>query len=267
MNAEQRMPTLAPRTQFETYDIRCAPCVKGGFECYIVSTHSPTSRKCGTCADHRSKSRACSFAVRNPNLVGPAPASPAVEASSSSSPTVKPSSSVKHGLESPSGGVPKKKRTRSAREDSEDVKPKVAKGKAKGKEKEKERVPVADIVGLSDMFVGAFDDVKVELVGRDEARKIVRAVAKAVAAFSDWADIVDPTSGERKGDFDFDGKKARLVKAIRDSRPKPLFRAESTTPDFVEPVFERSKRKELLPSEGEEDEAKKSEGKGSEEEE
>ncbi|KAI5476031.1 DNA mismatch repair protein msh6 [Pseudohyphozyma bogoriensis] len=217
MNAEQRMPTLAPRTQFETYDIRCAPCVKGG-----------------------SKSRACSFAVRNPNLVGPAPASPAVEASSSSSPTVKPSSSVKHGLESPSGSVPKKKRTRSAREESEDVKPKVAKEKAKGKEKEKERVPVADIVGLSDM---------------------------PLPAFSDWADIVDPTSGERKGDFDFDGEKAKLVKAIRDSRPKPLFRAESTTPDFVEPVFERSKRKELSPSEGEEDEAKKSEGKGSEEEE
>ncbi|KAI5477098.1 hypothetical protein MNV49_006897 [Pseudohyphozyma bogoriensis] len=233
MNAEQHMPTLAPRTQFETYDIRCAPCVKGGFECYIVSTHSPTSRKCGT-------------SVRNPNL---------------------PSSSVKHGLESPSGSVPKRKRTRSAREESEDVKPKVTKEKAKGKEKEKERVPVADIVGLSDMFVGAFDDVKVELVGRDEARKIVRAVAKAVAAFSDWANIVDPSSGERKGDFDFVGEKAKLVKAIRDSKPKPLFRAESTPPDFVEPVFERSKRKELSPSEGEEDEAKKSEEKGSEEEE
>ncbi|KAI5480227.1 hypothetical protein MNV49_001557 [Pseudohyphozyma bogoriensis] len=263
MNAEQRMPTLAPRTQFETYDIRCAPCVKGGFECYIVSTHSPTSRKCGT-SDGFRVGQLC----ETPTLWVLLRLSPAVEAStSSSSPTVKPSSSVKHGLESPSGSVPKRKRTRSARGESEDVKPKVTKEKAKGKEKEKERVPVADIVGLSDMFVGAFDDVKVELVGRDEARKIVRAVAKAIAAFSDWADIVDPSSGERKGDFDFVGEKAKLVKAIRDSKPKPLFRAESTPPDFVEPVFERSKRKELSPSEGEEDEAKRSEEKGSKEEE
>ncbi|KAI5476630.1 Gag-Pol polyprotein [Pseudohyphozyma bogoriensis] len=118
-------------------------------------------------------------------------------------------------------GAPGKK-VRMERIASEDVKPKVDKGKAK----EKERVPVTDIVGLSDMFVGASNNVKLDLVGRDEARKIVRAVAKAVAAFSDWADNVDPLSGARTGSFDFEGEKCVERRSVCSQHGRALLDGE-----------------------------------------
>ncbi|KAI5476349.1 hypothetical protein MNV49_007862 [Pseudohyphozyma bogoriensis] len=243
MTDEGRIPTLVARTNFRTYDIACIPCEKSGRPCYIVSDGSPRSRKCGTCADHKSKALTCDFSNHNPNISSPA--SPAAGASSSS-PSSKPAAggSGRRASGAPPGGAPSSFGGKPA----EDVKPKV--GRA-GKAKEKERVPVADVMGLSDLLVDALHDVKDDLVGREETRKVLRAVSKAVGAFADWADNVDPSSGSRPAGFDFNGEKAKLVQAIIDARP--LFKRESTSPlpPFVEPVFESRKRKRLSPSDDE----------------